>query len=93
MATDTLVLPSHTLQLRPYIDLDFGAGMINEPTANTLTVVVSVLHPVFMLREHIHAAVRVHGLAIICRSRRVSALHVLEGDTVGVLEVLGGVVG
>ena len=47
----TLALPGDMARLREYTDPDTGAGMIHDPTSNTLTVVVSVTHPAFVLLD------------------------------------------
>ncbi|CAL8898132.1 hypothetical protein KVA01_08300 [Kocuria varians] len=78
----TLALPGDMARLREYTDPETGAGMIHDPTANTLTVVVEVTHPAFVLLDPSEQNRRVTAwgrvLATICRSGRVSALQVLE---------------
>jgi hypothetical protein len=78
----TLALPGDMARLREYTDPETGAGMIHDPTANTLTVVVSVTHPAFVLLDpsEQHRRVTAWGrvLATICRSGRVATLQVLE---------------
>lgn len=78
----TLALPGDMARLREYTDPTTGAGMIHDPTAATLTVVVSVTHPAFVLLDPGEQERRVAAwgrvLATVCRSGRVSMLQVLE---------------
>src|SRR5690625_2455500 len=78
----TLALPGDMARLREYVDPDSGAGMIHDPTANTLTVAVGVTHPAFVLLDPGEQNRRVTAwgrvLATVCRSGRVAALQVLE---------------
>lgn len=78
----TLALPGDMARLREYADPETGAGMIHDPTGNTLTVAVRVTHPAFVLLDPSEQNRRVTAwgrvLATICRSGRISALQVLE---------------
>ncbi|MDR5713022.1 SCO6880 family protein [Nesterenkonia flava] len=78
----TLALPGDMARLREYTDPETGAGMIHDPTANTLTVVTEVSHPAFVLLDPAEQQRRVTAwgrvLATVCRSGRVATLQVLE---------------
>ena len=78
----TLALPGDMARLREYTDPETGAGMIHDPTANTLTVVTGVTHPAFVLLDPAEQQRRVTAwgrvLATVCRSGRVATLQVLE---------------
>lgn len=75
-------LPGDMVRLREYTDPTTGAGMIHDPTAATLTAVVSVSHPAFVLLDPGEQERRIASwgrvLATVCRSGRVSMLQVLE---------------
>lgn len=78
----TLALHGDAARLREYRDPITGAGMIHDPAAATLTSVVSVAHPAFLLLDPGEQERRVTSwsrvLATVCRSGRVSMLQVLE---------------
>ena len=78
----TLALPGDQARLREYTDPETGAGMIHDPTANTLTVVCEVTHPAFVLLDPGEQERRVTSwgrvLATACRSGRIATLQVLE---------------
>ncbi len=78
----TLALPGDTSRLREYEDAVTGAGMIHDPAAATLTAVLSVTHPAFVLLDPGEQERRVASwgrvLATVCRSGRISMLQVLE---------------
>lgn len=78
----SLALPGDMSRLREYDDLATGAGMVHDPTAATLTAIVSVSHPAFVLLDPGEQERRVSSwgrvLATVCRSGRISMLQVLE---------------
>ncbi|KJL36421.1 SCO6880 family protein [Tessaracoccus sp. Y36] len=78
----TLALPGDMARLREYTDPETEAGMIHDPHASTLTVVVEVTHPAFVLLDPGEQERRVTSwgrvLATVCRSGRVATLQVLE---------------
>lgn len=78
----TLALPGDMARLREYTDPTTGAGMIQDPTSETLTVVLSVAHPAFVLLDPSEQQRRISSwgrvLATVCRSGRISMLQVLE---------------
>lgn len=78
----TLALPGDAARLREYSDPETGAGMIHDPTAATLTVMIELSHPAFVLLDPVEQNRRVESwgrvLATICRSGRISQLQVLE---------------
>jgi hypothetical protein len=80
--TGTLALPGDVARLREYDDPTTGAGMIHDPTASTLTGVLSVTHPAFVLLDPGEQERRVNAwgrvLATVCRSGRIAMLQVLE---------------
>lgn len=78
----TLALPGDMARLREYDDPVTGAGMVHDPTAETLTAIVSVSHPAFVLLDPGEQERRVSSwgrvLATVCRSGRIAMLQVLE---------------
>lgn len=78
----TLALPGDAARLREFTDPETGAGMIHDPTAATLTAVVEVTHPAFVLLDPGEQERRVTGwgrvLATVCRSGRIGTVQVLE---------------
>lgn len=78
----TLALPGDAARLREWVDPDTGAVMVHDPHAGTLTAVVAVTHPAFILLDPAEQHRRVIGwgrvLATACRSGRVAALQVCE---------------
>ena len=47
----SLALPGDMARLREYEDPITGAGMVHDPTASTLTAIVAVSHPAFVLLD------------------------------------------
>ena len=78
----SLALPGDMARLREYDDPITGAGMVHDPTANTLTAIVAVSHPAFALLDPGEQERRITSwgrvLATVCRSGRLSMLQVLE---------------
>lgn len=78
----SLALPGDMARLREYEDPITGAGMVHDPTASTLTAIVAVSHPAFVLLDPGEQDRRVSSwgrvLATVCRSGRLSMLQVLE---------------
>lgn len=78
----SLALPGDMARLREYDDPTTGAGMVHDPTAGTLTAIVAVSHPAFVLLDPGEQERRVSSwgrvLATVCRSGRISMLQVLE---------------
>ncbi|MDQ1128994.1 SCO6880 family protein [Microbacterium sp. SORGH_AS_0888] len=78
----TLALPGDAAPLRQYEDPDTGAVMVHDPHAQTLTVLVEVTHPSFILLDPGEQERRVHAwgrvLSTACRSIRIARLQVLE---------------
>lgn len=78
----TLALPGDMARLREYDDPVTGAGMVHDPTAETLTAIVAVSHPAFVLLDPGEQERRVSSwgrvLATVCRSGRIAMLQVLE---------------
>ncbi|WP_392426053.1 SCO6880 family protein [Barrientosiimonas humi] len=78
----TLALPGDMARLREYADPETGACMIHDPHQATLTVIVEVQHPAFILLDPGEQERRVASwgrvLATVCRSGRLATLQVLE---------------
>ncbi|GAA2074582.1 type VII secretion protein EccE [Aeromicrobium tamlense] len=78
----TLSLPGDAARLRLWVDLDSGAVMVHDPHAGTLTAVVAVAHPAFLLLDPAEQHRRVTSwgrvLTTACRSGRIAALQVSE---------------
>ncbi len=78
----SLALPGDMARLREYEDPITGAGMVHDPTTSTLTAIVAVSHPAFVLLDPGEQDRRVSSwgrvLATVCRSGRLSMLQVLE---------------
>ena len=78
----TLALPGDMARLREYTDPETGAGMIHDPRGNTLSAIIQVSHPAFVLLDPGEQNRRVTSwgrvLATVCRSGRVATLQVLE---------------
>jgi hypothetical protein len=78
----SLALPGDAASLRMHEDPDSGAVMVHDPHAATLTVVVEVTHPAFVLLDPVdqHRRVQAWGrvLASACRSPHIARLQVLE---------------
>lgn len=78
----TLALPGDAASLRQVEDAESGAVMVHDPHNQTLTAVLEVTHPVFVLMDPGEQERRVHAwgrvLSTVCRSGRVARLQVLE---------------
>jgi len=78
----TLALPGDTAALRQYEDTVTGAVMIHDPHQQTLTAIVPVTHPSFVLLDPADQERRIQTwgrvLASCCRSGRIARVQVLE---------------
>ncbi len=78
----TLALPGDAAALREWEDPETGAAMIHDPHAQTLTAVVGVTHPAFVLLDPGEQERRVTGwgrvLATACRSGRIARVQISE---------------
>jgi hypothetical protein len=78
----TLALPGDAAALRQYEDLDTGTVMVHDPHRATLTALVEVTHPSFILLDPGEQSRRVtawgRALSTVCRSGRIARLQVLE---------------
>ncbi|GAA4353351.1 SCO6880 family protein [Microbacterium rhizosphaerae] len=78
----TLALPGDAAALREWVDDESGAAMVHDPHLRTLTAVLTVSHPAFVLLDPAEQHRRVAGwgrvLAGTCRSGRISRLQVSE---------------
>ena len=78
----TLALPGDAAPLRQYEDPESGAVMVHDPHGQTLTTLVEVTHPSFILLDPGEQERRVHAwgrvLSTACRSTRIARLQVLE---------------
>ncbi len=78
----TLALPGDQARLREFTDPDTGACMIHDPHQATLTAIVEVSHPAFILLDPGEQDRRVASwgrvLATVCRSGRLATVQVLE---------------
>jgi hypothetical protein len=78
----TLALPGDAAALRQWVDPTSGAVMVHDPHHATLTAVVEVTHPSFVLLDPVEQERRVQSwgtvLATCCRSGRIARLQVLE---------------
>jgi hypothetical protein len=78
----TLALPGDAASLREWVDAESGAVMIHDPHARTLSAVLTVSHPAFVLLDPAEQHRRVTGwgrvLAGSCRSSRIARLQVSE---------------
>lgn len=78
----TLSLPGDAARLRQWVDPESGAVMVHDPHAGTVTAVVAVTHPAFILLDPAEQNRRVTSwgrvLATACRSGRIAALQVSE---------------
>src|SRR3954454_14191702 len=78
----TLSLPGDAARLRQWLDPESGAVMVHDPHRATLTAVVGVTHPAFILLDPIEQQRRVASwgrvLATACRSGRIASLQVME---------------
>nr|WP_249217061.1 SCO6880 family protein [Nocardioides palaemonis] len=78
----TLALPGDAARLRQWVDPETGAVMVHDPHAATLTAIVAVTHPAFVLLDPAEQERRVvtwgRVLATACRSGRLASLQVME---------------
>ena len=78
----TLALPGDAASLREWEDPETGAAMIHDPHAQTLTAILGVSHPAFVLLDPGEQQRRVSGwgraLAAACRSGRIARIQVTE---------------
>ena len=78
----TLALPGDAAALREWEDPETGAAMIHDPHAQTLTAILGVSHPAFVLLDPGEQQRRVAGwgrvLAAACRSGRIARIQVSE---------------
>lgn len=78
----TLALPGDAASLREWEDPETGAAMIHDPHAQTLTAILGVSHPAFVLLDPGEQQRRVSGwgrvLAAACRSVRIARIQVTE---------------
>ncbi|WP_182541405.1 SCO6880 family protein [Nocardioides ginsengisegetis] len=78
----TLALPGDAARLRQWLDRETGAVMVHDPHQGTLTAIVEVSHPAFILLDPAEQERRVVGwgrvLATTCRSGRLASLQLLE---------------
>jgi hypothetical protein len=78
----TLALPGDAARLRQWVDPETGAVMVHDPHAATLTAIVGVSHPAFVLLDPAEQERRVVSwgrvLATACRSGRLASLQVME---------------
>ncbi|MDN6024959.1 SCO6880 family protein [Bifidobacterium mongoliense] len=78
----TLALPGDMARLREYTDPTSGACMIHDPHGQTLTAILEVSHPAFILLDPGEQERRITAwgrvLATTCRSGRIATLQVLE---------------
>jgi hypothetical protein len=78
----TLALPGDAARLRQWLDPETGAVMVHDPHAATLTAIVGVSHPAFVLLDPAEQERRVVSwgrvLATACRSGRIASLQVME---------------
>jgi hypothetical protein len=78
----TLALPGDAARLSQWVDSETGAAMVHDPHAATLTAIVGVSHPAFVLLDPAEQERRVVNwgrvLATACRSGRLASLQVME---------------
>ena len=78
----TLALPGDAASLRMHLDPETGAVMVHDPHNATLTALLEVSHPAFVLLDPGEQERRVHAwgrvLATTCRSNTIARLQVLE---------------
>ncbi len=78
----TLALPGDAASLREWEDPETGAAMIYDPHAQTLTAILGVSHPAFVLLDPGEQQRRVSGwgrvLASACRSGRIARIQISE---------------
>ena len=78
----TLSLPGDAARLWQWLDPESGAVMVHDPHTATLTAIVGVTHPAFILLDALEQQRRVASwgrvLATACRSGRIAAVQVME---------------
>lgn len=78
----TLALPGDAAPLRQLEDPETGAVMVHDPHAATLTAILEVTHPAFVLLDPGEQQRRVESwgrvLSSLCRSPRIARAQVLE---------------
>ncbi|MER7604697.1 SCO6880 family protein [Nocardioides sp. NPDC127503] len=78
----TLALPGDVARLQQWEDAETGAVMVYDPHAATLTAIVAVAHPAFVLLDPAEQQRRVTGwgrvLATACRSGRLATVQATE---------------
>lgn len=78
----TLALPGDAAALREWEDPETGAAMIHDPHGQTLTAIIAVSHPAFVLLDPGEQERRVatwgRVLATTCRSGRIARLQACE---------------
>jgi hypothetical protein len=78
----TLALPGAAAAMREWHDPETGAAMIHDPHQGTLTAILGVTHPAFVLLDPGEQQRRVSGwgrvLAATCRSGRIARIQVNE---------------
>ncbi|MGN6131171.1 MAG: SCO6880 family protein [Nocardioidaceae bacterium] len=78
----TLALPGDAAPLRQWVDPETGAVMVHDPHQATLTAIVGVSHPAYILLDPAEQERRVIGwgrvLATVCRSGRIASLQIME---------------
>jgi hypothetical protein len=78
----TLALPGDAARLRQWLDPESGAVMVHDPHQSTLTAIVGVTHPAFILLDPLEQQRRVTSwgrvLATACRSGRIASVQVME---------------
>jgi len=78
----TLALPGDAARLRQWVDPETGAVMVHDPHGATLTTIVGVSHPAFVLLDPAEQERRVVSwgrvLATACRSGRLASVQVME---------------
>lgn len=78
----TLALPGDAARLRQWLDPETGAVMVHDPHAATLTAIIGVAHPAFVLLDPAGQERRVVSwgrvLATACRSGRIASVQVME---------------
>jgi hypothetical protein len=78
----TLALPGDAARLRQWVDVETGAVMVHDPHAATLTAIIGISHPAFILLDPAEQERRVVSwsrvLATACRSGRIASVQVME---------------
>lgn len=78
----TLALPGDAARLRQWVDVETGAVMVHDHHTRTLTAVLAVAAPAFVLLDPVEQHRRVTGwgrvLATTCRSGNIATVQVLE---------------